>query len=76
MDIKLSQTQCRVLVAVSSPKGATVASIKRDCGTTEGRKMISELRRKGFNIVSVWEDGINEFGDATRYKRYKLHDEI
>jgi len=50
--------------------GITVAECQKVLGTTELRKIMCELRDIGYKIESVWEYGLNRFGDETRYKRY------
>lgn len=36
---------------------------------------ITEMRQAGYPIESVWERGKNQFGEATRYKRYFYDEE-
>lgn len=52
--------------------GITVQECTKKLGTTELRKEISKLRRKGYGIKSVWEEGVNKYGAKTRYYRYFL----
>ena len=52
--------------------GITVKECIDVLGTTELRKIISNLRYKGFRIVDIWETDINRFGDEIRYKRYLI----
>jgi len=35
-------------------------------------KRISEMRRLGEPLTSVWESGENRYGEAVRYKRWYL----
>lgn len=72
METKLNRTQLRVLDMLAQPAGATVDSVKKECHTTECRKVVSDLRRKGFNIVDAWEHYTDEDSVEHRYKRYKL----
>lgn len=51
-------------------KGITVKECEKFLGTTELRKIMSNLKRMGYEVTSVWETGENRFGDPTRYKRY------
>lgn len=54
----------------------TVNDCKEVLGTTELRKIVSDLRisliPEGYTIDSVWETSFNRFGDNVRYKRYFL----
>lgn len=52
-------------------KGITVKECNDVLGTTELRKIISELRRHGFVVTDIWEDNTNRFGDVDgKHKRY------
>lgn len=53
-------------------KGITVKECIDVLGTTELRKIISNLRDKGFRIVDIWESDINRFGQEVKYKRYLI----
>lgn len=55
-----------------SKKGITVRECIDVLGTTELRKIMSDLREKGFVVRDIWEDGENRFGEKTTYKRYFL----
>jgi len=74
MNEKVSFLQNQVLDALldNISDGLTAVEIKDLCGTTEARKIISDLRKKGFEITDMWESGENRFGRKTRFKRYKL----
>ena len=54
----------------------TVNDCKEIWGTTELRKIVSDLRIKlipeGYTIDSVWKMSENRYGDKVRYKRYFL----
>jgi hypothetical protein len=54
----------------------TVNDCKEVLGTTELRKIVSDLRIKlmseGYTIDSIWTESYNRFGDKVRYKRYFL----
>jgi len=70
---KLKPTEQRVLDYLNQNKdGLTVLDCIRKLKTTELRKIVSTLNRHGFNVASVWESGINSFGENTHYKRYFL----
>lgn len=51
-------------------RGITVREATEVLGTTELRKIISTLRRKGFKVITVWEKEENRFGHPVRFKRY------
>lgn len=54
-------------------KGITVKEGLDVLGTSEIRKIMSDFRATpGWDVVSVWEEGENRFGQPTRYKRYFL----
>lgn len=40
-------------------------------GVTRLSQQILILRRRGFDIASIWETGQNRYGVTTRYVRYK-----
>ena len=54
----------------------TVNDCKEVLGTTELRKIVSDLRIKliseGYTIDSVWKMSENRYGEKVRYKRYFL----
>ena len=62
----------KILDFMKVNKGITVKTCQEKIGTTELRKIISELRFKGYKIGDVWEKGFNRFGIPTRWKRYFL----
>ena len=66
----------RVYKYLQTHKFLTVNDCKEILGTTELRKIVSDLRIKlipeGYTIDSVWTTSFNRFGDKVRYKRYFL----
>ena len=54
----------------------TVNDCKEVLGTTELRKIVSDLRVKllseGYTISDCWAESVNRYGDRVRYKRYFL----
>lgn len=71
--IKLKPTEQRVLDYLKeNHTGLTVRECIRKLKTTELRKIVSTLNRKGFNVSFVWESGENSFGEPIHYKRYFL----
>ena len=67
-----SRQQLRVLEALKSPEGITSGELKDEYGIVDGRKRISELRRKGLNITDTWVTLKNRYGEPTRCKVYRL----
>lgn len=51
-------------------RGITVKEATDVLGTTELRKIMSNLRDKGYEVITQWEFGQDRFGTETRYKRY------
>lgn len=41
-------------------------------GATRLSAIIFDLRKQGHNIVTIMEEGINRYGENTRYARYHL----
>lgn len=68
--MKLSFLEGKVLDYLAENKSITVQECIKKIGTTELRKIISNLKEKGFIICDIWEKGVNRYGDSTRYKRY------
>lgn len=52
--------------------GLTVKQAIETLGTTELRKIISDLRTEGWVFADTWETGTNRWGEPTRYKKYVL----
>lgn len=57
---------------IEHKEGLTVVQAQHLFGTTELRKVVMDLKDKGYNICDVWEEGFNRFGDKVRFKRYFL----
>ena len=71
--IKLNPRDQRILDYLKQNRtGLTVRDCIRKLKTTELRKAVSILKQKGFNIIDVWEESTNSFGEDVRYKRYFL----
>ena len=51
-------------------RGITVREAIDVLGTTELRKIMSTLIKRGLKVWDVWEVGENRFGNEIRYKRY------
>jgi hypothetical protein len=72
----MTPAQNRVYKYLQTHKFLTVNDCKEILGTTELRKIVSDLRisliPEGYTIDDVWETSFNRFGDKVRYKRYFL----
>lgn len=72
----MTPAQNRVYKYLQTHKFLTVNDCKEVLGTTELRKIVSDLRisliPEGYTIDDVWETSFNRFGDKVRYKRYFL----
>ena len=72
----MTPAQHRVYKYLQTHHYITVNDCKEVLGTTELRKIVSDLRIKlipeGYTIDSVWKMSVNRFGDKVRYKRYFL----
>lgn len=51
-------------------RGITVREAMEVIGTTELRKIMSDMKEKGYRVFSVWEEGENRYGNMVRFKRY------
>lgn len=72
----MTPAQNRVYKYLQTHKFLTVNDCKEVLGTTELRKIVSDLRvnllSEGYTIDSVWTESYNRYGDKVRYKRYFL----
>ena len=68
----MNKREQRVYDYMEEKGSITVKECADYLGTSECRKIISELQRKGIKVSSKWESGENRFGEKTRYKRYFL----
>ena len=62
----------RIIEYMKTHKGITVGECRDKIGTTELRRRICDLKDKGYEIKSVWEEGPNSNGTTSRYCRYFL----
>lgn len=53
----------------------TVVSCREICHTTELRKVVSDLRKLGYNIQSQWCKGFDAYGNEVRFKEYFYKEE-
>ena len=71
------QTQLRRTLTMLRENGSVTAmELTADGGMCSPRKRISELKHSpmldGYEIVDIWEEGHNRYGEPVRYKRYIL----
>lgn len=66
----MTKREQRVYDYIEKHGSITVKECTDNLGTSECRKIISNIREAGIPIVSEWEKGKNRFGEETRYKRY------
>jgi len=70
MQKPMSKLQRRVVEYLQEHASITVRECVNAIGTTELRKIVSDLRRKGVMIYDHEEKSTNRYGDTVRYKRY------
>ena len=71
--MKVDGTHAHVLKYMTTHRGGlTVKGCIEKLGTTELRKIVSDLKDAGWEFSDVWETGTNRYGETTRYKRYFL----
>lgn len=64
--------ESRIIEYMKTHKGITVGECRDHIGTTELRRRICDLKDKGYDIKSVWEEGPNSNGTTSRFCRYFL----
>lgn len=69
---KLSTTEMMVVAYLQNCGASSARQINEACGTTEARKILSDLSKSGYTVRSSWETGLNKFGAKVRYKLYWL----
>lgn len=62
----------RILHYMETHKGITPMDAFHELGITKLATRIGEMTRKGIKITKIWEEGVDRYGDPTRYKRYFL----
>ena len=66
-------SQCERIVQYINQHGSiTQAEAMNDLGCYRLASRITDLKKLGFPIVSVWEEGKNRHDEKVRYKRYSL----
>lgn len=67
---QLKQSTGRLRMAFLAGETLTTYSGNRLAGTVDFRKLVSNLRKEGLNIVGTWRQG----ADGRRFKTYKIED--
>lgn len=62
----------RILEYIAQFGSITQLDALRDLGVMRLASRVSDLRKKGYNIVSTSEEVKNRYGEACRIKRYSL----
>lgn len=62
----------RIVEYMKTHNGITGKECNNKIGTGDLRRRIVDIKRKGYKIVDIWENGVNRAGRPTRYKRYFL----
>lgn len=71
--MKKKQTQMdRVLGYLKNHVGITDVQARDKFGITRLSDKIFRLRGSGYEIVNVWKEGKNRYGEATRFVEYRL----
>lgn len=66
-----SQEQA-ILSALKAGKILTDDSARELCGSHRLAARICELRKKGYNISTVMQSGINRYGHEMKYAEYRF----
>lgn len=76
MEAKTNSAFLSTLILDYLRKHGSITSMEAfNMGATRLSAIIFTLRRKGFDIETVYMDGTNRYGRATRYGRYFLRGE-
>lgn len=62
----------RVLIALRDPRGVSPWYAALELGNLRLAATINSLKKDGHIISSEKENGVDKFGDKTRYTRYRL----
>lgn len=72
----MTPLESRVYEYLKTHSHITVNECNAVLGTTECRKIISDLKKKimsdGYTIKDCWVDGVNRYGEKVRFKKYFL----
>ncbi len=73
MESKQKRTQrSEVLKYLQTHKGITSMQAIEKFGATRLSAIIFDLKRKGYNIVTIMKDGENRYGESVRFAEYRL----
>lgn len=73
MESKQKRTQRgEVLKYLQTHKGITSMQAIEKFGATRLSAIIFDLKRKGYNIVTIMKDGENRYGESVRFAEYRL----
>ena len=73
MESKQKRTQRgEVLKYLQTHKGITSMQAFEKFGATRLSAIIFDLKRKGYNIVTIMRDGENRYGESVRFAEYRL----
>lgn len=76
MGIQTKPTQNeRILDYIDEFGSITQIEALRDLGVMRLASRISDLKRKGYNVISTKETVKNRYGEVTHIKRYSLGEE-
>lgn len=61
-----------VLKYLQTHKGITSIQAIEKFGATRLSAIIFDLRKKGYNIVTITKEGENRYGESVRFAEYRL----
>lgn len=62
----------RILQYMETHTGISPMEAFSELGVTKLATRIGEMIDQGVRIVKMWEEGVDRYGNPTRYKRYFL----
>lgn len=71
MKKKVTQ-EMRVLKYLKNHVGITDTQAREKLGISRLSGRIYNLRESGYQILNVWKEGVNRYGEATRFVEYRL----
>jgi len=72
MATKLNSKKQRVLTALRDPRGVSPWYAAIHLANLRLAATINSLKKEGYEISSEKENGVDKFGEKTRYTRYRL----
>lgn len=66
--------QSRILQYMKNQPDHSMTSMDaiQNFGATRLSAIVFDLKEKGYNITTIMEEGLNRYGEVTRYARYRL----